>query len=117
MLHLRKEQMDAFRQAQTKRFHKELENYLRDHVPECRSESARVLRDLVQTGLKRADEYGMSDPDNAKRFVRYVGLYGFDFGQTPDTAWATPILEKWASGSERLDELDREAKYHGGGSQ
>ena len=115
MLVIRKEQMAAFRQAQVRRHDRELEEVLREKVPECRQKTSQVLRDLVSAGRKRAEHFQIFHPDDVKRFIIYVGRYGLEFGDTPESSWATPILSQLStSGCERMDQIDEIRKMEGG---
>lgn len=67
-----------------------------------------VLREDVRTGLKRAEESGISNDSFAIEFLGFIVVYGRDFAETVETAWAKEILEnEFYSEEEKLRELSR----------
>ncbi len=107
MLVIRKEQFDAFRQYKKDVFYKELEKLLVENNSEYQNVPSKELRISVLKSCENAKNFQIDHPDSIRRFIKYVGIYGVDFGNTKESSWAKPVLEKWANSSDRLNEIDR----------
>ena len=107
MLIIRKQQIEAFRQAKIDRFDRQMEAVLREKIMRCREMQSNQLRELIRAGREKAERLWLYEVEDVKRFLVYVGIYGREFADTPETSWAAPVLANGAPGNERLDELDR----------
>ena len=107
MLIIRKEQLHAFRQSHQDAFYKQLEQIIVEYAPDYQNMSIDDLNQLSRAACERAKQFEITNEVSLKRFMKYIGIYGLEFGNTPESLWARPVLEKWANARDRLDELDR----------
>lgn len=66
------------------------------------------LRELIRRGIGAALDFGIDEPEQIRRFVEYVLVYGVRFGLTAATDWAAPILDADAGSAEKMDRIDEE---------
>ena len=84
---------DALGRAMLERYEKQMVAHLRATLPdETANISGDDLERLVQQGIERAESHGVTDRVDVERFLEFLGRYGAEFGQNPDTAWAAKIL-------------------------
>ena len=74
---------------------------------QTKSMEVEAIRDLVQDGMARAGQYGITSERDIRRYLEYMVMYGADFDNAPETPWAGKILNNEAlSVSQKLDRLD-----------
>ncbi len=107
MLIIREDQLEIFRKAKRQKFYKHIESILRSKIPRLQERSSSEIQSLIEKARNSASGYGFFRKEDLERFMIYAGQYGEDFGKTPQTSWATPILENWSiPPKEKLDQLD-----------
>ena len=108
MLKVRKEQVDAFRRQLHTRFVQRMVAYLRTTFPaQTKSLTDDHLRDTVQQGESKAQDYGIIYEDDIRHFLGYVVVYGLTLDSQPQTQWIADILHRQdIDGTVKLDFLD-----------
>jgi hypothetical protein len=91
MFKVRREQMDAYREAAIRDF----EDQVVEHLVRCLPEQAeamgdRGLRDLVRLGIERAAAFGIVAQRDVCKFIDLMLVFGADFDRR--CAWASEIL-------------------------
>ncbi|MET0383421.1 MAG: hypothetical protein ABW032_08365 [Burkholderiaceae bacterium] len=106
-------QMDAFRQAQWRRFEDEVIGGLRESfapVVAAHRLDEPGLRAVVREVAGRAAAYGIHSEAGAARFIEFVFEFGGGFEQLP---WAAPILgSPGLDGDEKIDRLSAVAAFN-----
>jgi hypothetical protein len=107
MLTIRKQQMEAFAAASLARFHEEMVCHLQHCFPEqCLALPDGSLKDLVKSGVEKAESYGLSSRYDVMRFLEMVVVHGFTFDRLD---WARAILANpEVFPGEKMDRLERE---------
>ena len=115
MLTIRREQMEAFSQHSLDQFEAAMIRHLRTRFPA--QTEARLdpdLRRMIKDGIGRAAVYGITFENDVKRYLEYMVLYGPEFDQTPETAWAGDILRADdLDGTEKIDRIDEAELFPG----
>jgi hypothetical protein len=94
MMQIRREQMDALREAMLARFRLRMLVHLRSVASaENRELTDVALQETIKTGMQRASAYGIVDEMDIQRYLEFMVRYGADFDTDPATAWAGEILE------------------------
>jgi hypothetical protein len=108
MLVIRDEQMEALRQYMLRSFQNRMVSHLRTDFPEETSEmSDEELQTLVQTGMDKAESYGIVYEDDIQRFLDYMLIHGPDFDQDDSHPEVQAILrDEEMDGEEKMDEID-----------
>jgi len=107
MLVIRDAQIAALRRARAEAFERRLEALLRSRLVEWRDAPGPAVRDIAVAACSIAARHGIYRPEDLERFTLYVGRYGSELGETPETACARPILrDRATSGRDKLDALD-----------
>lgn len=84
--------------------------YLQTNYPEqTKDTSTPDLRKFVETGVEKAEPYGVETETDVRRFLGCMLELGEDFDVTPQTAWAGEILrDESASGTLKMDKIEEE---------
>ena len=65
------------------------------------------LRTIIQSGIKRAESYEVTDETDVERFLDCMVRHGHDFDTNPRTSWAGEILGRQGlSGTEKMNHID-----------
>jgi len=65
------------------------------------------LRIIIQSGMKKAESYEVTDETDVERFLDCMMRYGHDFDTNPRTSWAGDILGRQGlSGTEKMNHID-----------
>jgi len=91
MLRIRKAQMKALEKEQ-------LEVQIRAHLAECFPQHCEALgpagtREAVRYGIERARTYGFEAESDLCQYIDLMFLFGQDFEEAPELAWAGEILK------------------------
>ncbi len=107
MITLRKEQVLALIQAASGPFVRRLTVDLQKLFPEQIAElGPGGTRTVIESGIRKAHEYGMTRENEIAQFVGLMFMLGRDFDEDPDFIWAHRILRDSArSPQDRLDAL------------
>ncbi|MDD5298328.1 MAG: hypothetical protein PHU46_15605 [Rhodocyclaceae bacterium] len=108
MLTVSRKQMDVLGKSMQDRFERRMVAHLRHSFPErTKTHGDEVLQNFVQAGLARCRPYGVVNELDAQRFLDYMVIYGPEFDQKPDTAWAGLILDDPnLTGTQKMDQID-----------
>ncbi|MBY0430778.1 MAG: hypothetical protein K2Q10_06250 [Rhodospirillales bacterium] len=107
---IRAPQVEAFRQAQRERFEAEMEAWLRARIPVWAEASREEMRTFVQSARHLGRTFGFFAGDDVRRWIALIGPYGLNFGTTPETLWACPLLNDiFQSPEKRLEALEAAA--------
>jgi hypothetical protein len=108
MLKVRKEQMETFRMQMQARFVLRMVDYLRVTFPaQTKNLTDDHLRETVQQGERKAQDYGVVYEDDIRRFLGYVVVYGLTLDSHPQTQWIADILHRHdIDGTVKMDFLD-----------
>jgi len=94
MLTIRKEQMQVFRQAALRHFENDMTVHLQQFAPKyCEAMGEIELRSLINSGIARASEYGLTGRGPVRFFIEQMFLLGIDFDTDPQLPWAFEILK------------------------
>ena len=108
MLQIRQEQLDALEESYFNRFIDRMFHHLKARFPYHLDEvHPTTLHETILTGVLRAEEYGIKDQNDIKRFLEYLIEYGTKFGDSTETNWAQKILHSNATGTEKMDRIDQ----------
>jgi hypothetical protein len=115
MLIINKEQMTALREKKRRDFVKRMVDYLQRTFPkQAGSLGDAGLREEIQHGMETADQYRMVSEREVARYIELMFYLGRDFDTSPQTPWATAILnDRFSSAANRLRRLSREAGKQG----
>jgi hypothetical protein len=106
MLKIRPEQLEVLRRARIAEFARHLASIIRAQRPDL---DRAQLAELAERSQRRARELGAFEPADIEAFTELFARYGLDLGDTPETAWAAPILrDVHASGHEKVERLRRQ---------
>jgi len=109
MLHVRKEQMQAFEQVALKRIEDSMVEHLRKFFPdECELLGEDGTRQTIRYGLKRAGEYGIISERDVCIYTDVMFAFGRDFDSDHQFPWAAQILNDESlknRPSEKIDKL------------
>jgi hypothetical protein len=93
MLTIRREQLEALRKVDVKRFEREMMQHLRSRFrPQVSTLSDDELENLIQNAVVRAASHDVTLEGDVRRFLECVAIYGIDFDVNPQHAWAGKIL-------------------------
>ena len=108
MLTIRKQQLEALRRHMRTQFEANMVSHLRFTFPtQTKPMEGEGLRDLVQHGMARADQYGITSERDIRRYLEYMVMYGADFDIAPEMPWIGKILNDASlSVPQKLDRLD-----------
>jgi hypothetical protein len=108
MLVMRKEQMDVFGNYEIKKFEDRMVLHLRSSLPEeAETITEEVLRQMIQTGIDKAESYQVTDEVDVERFLECMVRYGSDFDTDPKTSWAGEILrDEGFTGTEKMNQIN-----------
>jgi hypothetical protein len=106
MLTMRKAQMDILRRDASKRFAEHLARRFAALWPERASRLAEAHRLFVDASIQRAMSYGIESQSAIARFVNLSHIWGHDFENRPEHAWALKILTNPnLKGQRKMDDL------------
>lgn len=108
MLTIRKEQMEAFSAAMSRRFEQRMLEHIRDiFADRTKPVSDEKIRIFIQDSITRAERYTIEYEDDIRRFIEYLVIYGTQFDTKPETRWAGEILQRTdLSGTAKMDMID-----------
>jgi len=93
MFHIRREQVDAFRERAVAEPRRKIVAEIERVLPE---ESARLgyrkLVAFVDRNIEKADSYGLGSERGICTYCEAALLYGEDFDTNPKTAWSRDVL-------------------------
>lgn len=93
MLVIRPEQVEVLSQYMLKQFENRMIVHLRKSFPHETEEMSEVnLRELIQTGIERAKQYGVELENDVQSYLEMMIIYGADFDTNSKTDWAGEIL-------------------------
>ena len=93
MLKIRKEQMEAFKNDNLRKFADRMALHLKKFWPEeCKSLGEKGVRDSIMTGIKNAEKYGIVIEYDVASYIDMMYALCFDFDTNPRTNWAGRIL-------------------------
>lgn len=106
MLVIRDAQMQAFREAQVRRFENDAVQHLERVLPDrCREMGAGAVRESVQLAIRQTQVYGLDREYDVLRYLHCMCVLGFGFDQDPRYPWAKELLTKPGLRSERKMDL------------
>jgi hypothetical protein len=92
-LTIRLAQMETFSQVEIQKFEDWMVSHLNKFFPrECNSVGEPHLRDLIQHGIKRAAEHGITKERDICKFIDLMLVFGRDFDTDARSPWAHEIL-------------------------
>ncbi len=107
ILKLRREQIEALANYSRSTFEDEAFNTLKEiWTDEFDELGEQAVRDLIHMGFDKSDRYEMTSEDEVLRFIHLMMLWGPDFDESLDTAWASQILARNCSASLMLRQLE-----------
>ena len=108
MLHIRPEQMDAFKDDILRKFEDRMAMHLRSQFPEQTQQMEEPeLRQMINNGTFRARKYKVTLEPDVCRYLECMVLHGVDFDTNPKTSWAGNILRnKSMSGRDKMNRID-----------
>ena len=94
MLTIRKEQMRAFQRSALHNFENDMAVHLQQFAPRyCEAMGDMELRSLIQSGITRSREYGLTERGPVRFFLEQMFLLGIDFDTDPQLPWVLEILK------------------------
>lgn len=108
MLSICKKQMEIFSNTMLKRFEYRLLEHLRERFPEQTKDlpDEKILF-VVQTGMKKAETFGIIYEDDIRRFIEYLVIYGTRLDIREDFQWIGDILHRDdLNGTAKMDRID-----------
>ena len=118
MLRIRPEQITNFRDAALRQFVERAAVELRQDFPnQLQDASDEALANLIGMGIDEAAQVGITDETDVRYYLSLLVEFGPDFGSTPETRWASDILEdNEIDGREKIEALSQVMLFKGGGS-
>jgi hypothetical protein len=93
MLTIRKEQMQAFRQAALQNFEDEMVAHLKEFTPHHAASLGEAgLRNVIRFGMGRAGRYGFTCRGPLRFYIELVFSLGSEFDTDPQYPWAAVVL-------------------------
>lgn len=114
MLIIRKEQMEAFSEAQEESFAVEMVYHLRSDFPDETADMTDAeLHQYVEDALDVAKKYDLTNRQDLCRFLNLTMFHGMEFENTDDKHWMHEYLtdEEIPDPGKRLDRLYKECIY------
>lgn len=106
MFKIRKEQKEAFGRDAMADFEARALAHLGKHFPTvCEGLGERPVLALIRHAVARAAAHGIDTERGAMTYAHVTLLYGRDFDQDPDCAWAAAILDP-AAGTDPAERAD-----------
>lgn len=94
MLKLRQEHLDVLNKYVEDQYKRRLQVFLRtEYAPEAAAMSEDELKQLVDTGLQKALDYGISSKRDVADYLVILLRHGVHFEQQPQHSWALDILK------------------------
>ena len=105
---IRRQQMEVFGDYMRRQFEWRMVHHLRARFPnETMLLDEDSLQDLVVSGIRQAEDYGIDVEEDIRRYLEYMMVLSRDFDTNPHTAWASDILRRGnIDGSRKMDEID-----------
>jgi hypothetical protein len=114
---IRPAQMQAFSQAEVRKFERWMCAHLRKHfAPQCQALSDAHLRELIGYGIERAARHQITTERDVCKFIDLMLVFGRDFDTDAGVAWAAPILETGRTAGSKIRALYAAAESHMGRS-
>lgn len=93
MLRIRKQQQDAFSEAQVADFERRTAVHLRSFFPkDCQALDEPALHELIRHGIDRAATFGVVSERDVTLYLDVMMTLGPDFDRDPKLPWAYEIL-------------------------
>ena len=108
MLTIRKEQMDILSAYSREQFEWRMVKHLREKFPDRTKDLAdEKIRVVVQSGMKKAEGYGIDYEDDIRQFLEYLVIYGTRLDVREETQWIGDILRRNdLSGAAKMNLID-----------
>ena len=108
MLTIRKEQMDVLSAYSREQFEWRMVKHLREKFPDRTKDLAdEKIRVVVQSGMKKAESYGIDYEDDIRQFLEYLVIYGTRLDVREETRWIGDILRRNdLSGAAKMNLID-----------
>ena len=109
MLTIRKEQMQVLGEYMLQMFKNRMIRHLREaFLVQLEKITDEELCALVDTGIEKAEYYGIKAEDDVQNFLEFMVSYSPDFDTNPETSWAGSILSrKDLEGSSKMIHLKK----------
>ncbi|MFH0727357.1 MAG: hypothetical protein V2B19_13595 [Pseudomonadota bacterium] len=115
-MRIRKEQMDVFELHMMRNYEKRVLRTIAKTYPERyeRDGEDRICA-LIQAGVRKGERYGITDDDDAERYILMLVEHGADFEKKPEMAECLGILEeKELPGDAKVSLIRRRLQSEGG---
>jgi hypothetical protein len=112
MLTIRKEQMEAFREARFERLVERVAKHLRDTLPDAYTFFGKeTVRSSAKKAVSRCRRYSVNVEYDVFRYFNLMFVLGFDFDTDSGCPWAASILnDPMLTGTVKMDLLNSEAR-------
>ena len=100
--------MKVLSEYMLKQYEDRMVAHLRSKFPDQTEDLVeRDLRNLIHTGIEKAEKYHVTIEYDVQRFLEYMFTFGAKFDSNPETAWAEGILRaNNINGSTKMDQLE-----------
>lgn len=100
--------MEIFGDNMRRQFERRMTHHLRARFPkETMTLDERSLQDVVVSGIRQAEGYGIDFEEDVRRYLEYMMVLSPDFDADPHTAWAGAILRRDdIDGALKMDHID-----------
>lgn len=106
MLHIREEQLTAFRTDRLGKFESDLLHHAQRFYPQiCQGLDDRQLRQLIRRCGARAKAHGFSTERDICKYMNISLTFGSDFDRNGIHAWAITILKQRLAPNEKMQRL------------
>jgi hypothetical protein len=107
IIELQRAQMQTMASHCCNHFERRLLQHLRKSFPdETQEKSDKMLFERTRHAVRKAGKYGIEMESDVVRFVDLTFLLGADFDSSPETPWASEILnDKTLTGSQKAELL------------
>ncbi len=108
MLTIREEQMDILSAYTREQFEWRMVEHLRAKFPDRTKDLANEkIRIVVQSSIKKAENYSIEYEDDIRRFLEYLVIYGTRLDVREETQWIGDILRRNdLSGTAKMNLID-----------
>ena len=91
-----------------RQFERRMTDHLRARFPsESMAFDEHSLQDLVVSGIRLAQGYGIDIEEDIRRYLEYMMVLSRDFDTSPRTAWAGDILRSSIDSARKMAEIDK----------
>ena len=109
MLTIREEQMEVFEEVALQKFEDDMVAHVKVFAPKRSASLADdVIREVVQMGIERAKEYGLTNRGPVRFFIEMVFMFGSEFDTDPQYPWAGAVLND----AQTPDQMERAARLY-----